>query len=447
MSDPDVITLDSDSEDEGGGGGEIEGGRKLGGGGDRRRGGRRMGRGLGVDTSVNEEKLQRNEKEKKKERKKMNKKEEKKKEEEEVEMEKPRSSEQGKSRNIFDYSEKQLLENSDTTSRDVEMKTSSNLLVVEQQKTHQQGLPHTNINNNNNNSGDFNQRSNVFANNEQQTDFPFRCNICDMGFRFKPHLFSHKGTHVHTSETYVCQKCGMKFTYKHSLQRHLLLNCTDEASVCEFCGKSFFVESQLKEHLLLHSKEEEYRCVFCRESYTGQKALLQHRRDAHPEKCFPCSKCHKLYDSVLQLNSHIARKHTGQETSGNSEMDQSESVTASPNSLTVNESLYSEHVQRFTGETKPFKCLQCEKRFATLSDLTNHKKNGHTEKGSIIERTAPQETMDHYRPAGLLASRGTLERSVSDGASKKGIQHFRCNTCSKLFPLRISLNKHKKNCP
>uniref|UniRef100_A0A8C8DLV6 C2H2-type domain-containing protein n=1 Tax=Oryzias sinensis TaxID=183150 RepID=A0A8C8DLV6_9TELE len=51
---------------------------------------------------------------------------------------------------------------------------------------------------------------------------PFKCDICDKGFRLSNHMKKHRRTHAGKQKSFVCEECGLVFLDKKALWEHSL---------------------------------------------------------------------------------------------------------------------------------------------------------------------------------------------------------------------------------
>ena len=82
----------------------------------------------------------------------------------------------------------------------------------------------------------------------------FLCTDCGVTFTAKRNLTRHIGL-VHTKTQVTCEKCGKHFTRKDNLKRHLV-RCSPKNSgtlTCEKCQKKFSSKSNLNKHMKTHA--------------------------------------------------------------------------------------------------------------------------------------------------------------------------------------------------
>lgn len=127
--------------------------------------------------------------------------------------------------------------------------------------------------------------------------FPYRCSICNRGFRYKErfdgHLREHEGKRV-KKNLYFCFSYIFEFTLQSIIQ----------AAVCEWCGREYSKWSGLQQHVKLAHKGEEtakYTC-YCGKSFMYESGLVTHRLTHTGPRKFICESCGKVFPDSYQLN-------------------------------------------------------------------------------------------------------------------------------------------------
>nr|CAH7730340.1 unnamed protein product [Callosobruchus chinensis] len=99
---------------------------------------------------------------------------------------------------------------------------------------------------------------------------PMVCTLCDyLPFRklidFKSHVSSHlkhKKAELKNIEL-QCPYCGLRFTNRKVVIRHIRIHTDERPCKCDICGSSFRQISSLNTHLVTHSKEKAFICKVC----------------------------------------------------------------------------------------------------------------------------------------------------------------------------------------
>ena len=90
----------------------------------------------------------------------------------------------------------------------------------------------------------------------------FVCDKCGKKFTAKTNLTRHEKTH--TKENFTCGQCDGKYNTKRALQEHDTRVHSSVLYPCEQCKKSFTCKSSLKKHAKCHSNvEKTFECEYC----------------------------------------------------------------------------------------------------------------------------------------------------------------------------------------
>jgi hypothetical protein len=117
------------------------------------------------------------------------------------------------------------------------------------------------------------------ANNNSSTDkSEFYCELCDRNFCDEIKLKDHYL--VHSSQTLVCNRCGLKCSSSHDLcihKRSHLRNVTERRYTCEVCRKTFVERIMYNIHRR-HCGSKQYTCNFCDRTFWRECSLQLHMK-------------------------------------------------------------------------------------------------------------------------------------------------------------------------
>ena len=113
---------------------------------------------------------------------------------------------------------------------------------------------------------------------------PFECDICGESFTLKENLDRHKATHEEDLKPVECPHCDEKFKNFKELETHIKKSHTMTAHQCSDCKKYYPTRKGLNQHIKYCKKIKEYKC--------------------------PDPECEKSFVTKLELDDHIARKHS-----------------------------------------------------------------------------------------------------------------------------------------
>lgn len=144
------------------------------------------------------------------------------------------------------------------------------------------------------------------------------CNICYKVFYSKRNLKRHKDN-IHTNSTHTektlgktnCEICGISFTCKSDLKKHLVIHLNRKKHFCDLCNKAFSRIFYLRLHLRSHTGEKPYACELCNRAFSRRGDLGYHYRTHTGEKPYSCDLCYKSFSRTGDLRQHLLT-HTGE---------------------------------------------------------------------------------------------------------------------------------------
>ncbi|XP_023248249.1 zinc finger protein 567-like [Copidosoma floridanum] len=135
---------------------------------------------------------------------------------------------------------------------------------------------------------------------------------------------------------YMCQHCGRRFSRPHEKVKHERIHTGEKPHVCEVCGKKFRVSYCLTLHMRTHTGVRPYQCQHCGKRFKASSVYNHHLLTHGDKRAYTCPYCPKTFKTRVQLAGHK------------------------------------------NSHTKPFRCTECSRPFASLyaarSHMETHKK-------------------------------------------------------------------------
>jgi hypothetical protein len=140
----------------------------------------------------------------------------------------------------------------------------------------------------------------------QNSEKPFKCDICEHRFGVKWNLDRHMLRHTGDSKI-KCKVCNRQFTENWALKRHMKVH--QKGFRCRGCDFSGETQAALDVHILTHKeqnnvdeKEGPQFCAKCGYKCSNTIALRKHAR-IHDRKC-ACPDCGAKFRDNANLNRH-----------------------------------------------------------------------------------------------------------------------------------------------
>ncbi|XP_069804993.1 zinc finger protein 679-like isoform X2 [Dendropsophus ebraccatus] len=136
-----------------------------------------------------------------------------------------------------------------------------------------------------------------------QMDRPFRCHVCDKGFKtlgiLNVHMKRHSGV-----RPYQCSECGKSFRDNWNLKVHQKIHTGETPYRCAICDKGFIQYATYMKHQRIHTGEKPYSCCYCNKRFTNSSNLVRHYRTHTGEKPYACMECGKSFSYNTSLIQH-----------------------------------------------------------------------------------------------------------------------------------------------
>ena len=254
---------------------------------------------------------------------------------------------------------------------------------------------------------------------------------------------------------HVCSKCDKCFTLQSQLEEHNLSEHGEETKprVRLFCNELFTTQSALDEHKLHdHVDQKPNICQICYENFASPELLSEHSAAHHQavenvsedkaeeedveiyakpfspdkgnvsENLYMCGKCSKSFSTEDQLRDHCFI------FASDCSLEDRSFVCPSCYMTFRDLDLYLTHCSKHMNVNKKHQCDQCDKSFARVALLNEHK------------RTHNSEHPFQCKECNKVFSRKSA--LMKHGRVHKGMRPYQCEICAKTFTEGSSLRTH-----
>ena len=197
-----------------------------------------------------------------------------------------------------------------------------------------------------------------------------KCYVCDKKFKFTSCLKKHLKIHDANKETFTCDKCGIKYTSKSSLELHIGRDhATSKPSIpCPHCSKMFYTQSHLSQHNSQCHGIKKFLCTLCDYQAVNKSRFNKHMLSHSDERPYPCSMCSLKFKSKVDLKKHELKVHLQPEV-------RNHKCNYCGKGFKHHSNLR-EHIKLHTGDWAAT-CKICDKNFAQLCNYRLHMRKNH----------------------------------------------------------------------
>lgn len=227
-------------------------------------------------------------------------------------------------------------------------------------------------------------------------------------------------------DTFQCFHCGLKFTTKSLLSKHVHsqhANMSNNVRSCKLCGSTIkaainSVYKDLKCEICV--KLNPFSCKFCDDKFAERAALKIHLKSHRLEKPFECDSCKQHFSNLQHLKRHIEVIHNGQT---NYQCEYCKKCFRWDSSLRT-------HLKTHTNE-RPHQCASCSFSFRRSCDLKRHMITHTNEKNYSCQHCDKKFTRN-----------SSLQRHIR---AHFGDKPYLCNVCGKRFNESFFLKEHMES--
>lgn len=251
----------------------------------------------------------------------------------------------------------------------------------------------------------FNLHRHFHAHEDELT--PLTCKECGLTFQHRSSLIKHRNEHKEKEEllltpkkeppseegSFKCAECESVFYTVDSLRGHSCCNTAEKPYHCPLCRQEFQFKVSVSKHMVSHSQECIFNCQECSQTFPDSLALRCHQRCHTALKPYKCPECGMVFRHYSVMEDH-RRKHTAGV--------RSHLCNICGKSFKYG-SLLHQHQYLHTGQ-KPFRCLDCGKKFAFAQNMKAHCRQHRLKQrdcsGELPSRQPPVSAQEPFRRPG-----------------------------------------------
>lgn len=139
-------------------------------------------------------------------------------------------------------------------------------------------------------------------------DVTLKCKICTDTFRNQSKLANHIITEHLNKHLFECEMCQLIFKNRLDLITHRATHI--EQYQCEICCKKFYCSSKLTEHLqFFHRRKIYLMCPICKIYFKSNVMLRDHLLFLHVNSTSKCTICKRLFILPSSVRTHMKQYH------------------------------------------------------------------------------------------------------------------------------------------
>ncbi|XP_059470355.1 zinc finger protein 11-like isoform X2 [Neocloeon triangulifer] len=255
---------------------------------------------------------------------------------------------------------------------------------------------------------------------------PYLCDSCGKSFKSKQKLRHHKcnpDDDEQVRSCNSCQICGNTYTFRSSLQRHLIRHTGNKRFQCHKCAKSFYGAVNLRNHMVVHEKTTVYECQMCCARYYHKRNMITHLKDKHSTQWhYKCPYCVHLFASIDEVVKHRDEMHD------------------------CHESPEIGLQQKGPTPFEEFRCKICDRQFENIYALTHHFEEHviHGPEDLNIKTIGVDGLLECALCGANLTSTWAMRCHIKKshlGVHQRELLHT-CDHCEKQFATKSQLRRH-----